>query len=187
MILKKSKVFTATILSLVVVSSAYARQAGGPGCSVMDSGSADGVPRTFEQLVQTATAIVEGTVQSVERAPRGTRGVVRDQILLTTTRVLKGSGITGLVGVSTGRSTGYFSMEPGERYIVFLTGDGLTRYPNRPDVPLYSSIPTATLCVNAGKVWVSGMGNRLREMFNALELEKAAAEILAYVRSRPAL
>jgi hypothetical protein len=178
--MKMSRAFAAAVLSILLVNSGSAHQAGGPGCTIMDSGTADGVPRTFEQLVRTTTAIIEGTVQSVERAPRGTR-LVRDQVLITATRVLKGPSLAGSVGVSTGRSTGYFAMEPGERFIVFLTGDGLARYPNRPDVPLYSSVPTATLCINAGNVWVSGTSNTLRTMFNGVELEKAVAEIRSYV------
>jgi hypothetical protein len=182
--MKTPRLFTAAILSLLVISNGYARQAGGPGCTVMDRGTADGVPRTLERLIDTATLIVEGTVQSVERGPRTPPAVARDQILLTATRVIKGPGITGLVGVSTSRSTGYFAMEPGERFIVFLTGDGVTRYPNRPDVPLYTSVPTATLCINAGKVWVHGTSNPLRAMVNGVDLEKAVAEIRSYVNPR---
>ena len=58
--------------------------------------------------------------------------------------------------------------------------------PERPDLPSYGLAVggRATLCIDAGKVWVHRNGEALRARFDGVELEKAVAEIQASVKAR---
>jgi hypothetical protein len=164
-----------------------------PACiSRAGGGVADGPAVTFERIVGLATAIVEATVQSVTIDPPPTgpgSPIQRDHAVFLATRVIRGPDALGSFTTNQLHATGLFDMEPGKRFILFLTpaDPRMPVPPERPDLPRYGLAAGArsTLCVAEGKVWVNRNGEFLRSRFDGVELEKAVAEIQASVKLQP--
>src|SRR5262245_2406340 len=96
-----------------------------PACtSRAGGGVADGPAVTFERAIGLATVIVEATVQSATIDPPPTAPgspIRRDHVVLLATRVIRGSDALGSFTTNQLHATGLFDMEPGKRFILFLT------------------------------------------------------------------
>jgi len=164
-----------------------------PACtSRVGGGVADGPAVTFERIAATATAIVEATLQSVTSDPPPTgpgSPIRRDHAVFLATRIIKGADSLGSFTTNQLHAAGLFEMAPGQRFILFLTAADprMPASPERPDLPRYGLAAGArsTLCIDAGKVWVNRNGEFLRSRFDGVELEKAVADIQAYLKLQP--
>jgi hypothetical protein len=152
-------------------------------------GVADGPAVNFERIATSATAIAEATVQSVVSDPPPTgpgSPISRDHAVLLATRVIKGPDSLGMFTVNQLRAAGLFELRPGQRFVLFLTtaDPRMPVSPERPDLPRYGLAAggRAMLCIDAGKVWVNRNGEFLRARFDGVELEKAVADIRAYLK-----
>jgi hypothetical protein len=153
-------------------------------------GVADGPRQTFENVTDRAVAIVEATVRDVTPPPPRPAvpvpggAVPAADIVLATTRVLKGSDTLKQVAVSQIGAMGLFEFKVGQRYILFLNNPdprAAGRFPDRPGVPRFTAVAPATMCVEGNIVHVSENGNFLRSRFDGMDLEKVVAEIRSYV------
>src|SRR6185295_3889329 len=134
-----------------------------------------------------AKVIVEAYVQSVDLAAPPARGgpIPRNDVLLIPVRVLKGPEALGQFAVDQIRASGFFEMQPGQHFILFLNDldpRGAQLFPERPGIPRYNVVLAAILCIDAGKIRVSPEGNYMRARFEGVDLEKAVADIQSYVR-----
>jgi hypothetical protein len=164
-----------------------------PACTSRSTGGVgDGPAVNFEQVANAASAIAEATVQSVVNDPPPTgpgSPIRRDHVVFMATRVIKGPDSLALFTVSQIGAAGLFEMRPGQRYILFLTADNprLPVSPERPDLPRYGlgAGGRISLCIEAGKVWVNRNGEAIRPRFDGVDLEKAVADIQAYLKAGP--
>ena len=181
----------ATLTPASVPATAAARQP--TPCLVQRSGGVlDGPGATFERAIDTSTLIVEATVQATAQGrriapPQVQNGPTEIDVTLVATRAIKGTAPQEPFVIARLPATGFFDMQPGQRFILFLgplDARAAEIYAASPLKNRLRVLLGATLCVDdAHVVHVSAQGNFIRHLDN-LPLEKAVGEIATAVGRR---
>ena len=167
-----------------------------PACVVQRSGGVlDGPGTTFERLIDTSPTIVEAIVQSTApgrftappeiqaKAPGG--GPREIDITLVARRAIKGTAPQDPFVIARLPATGFFDMQPGQRYVLFLgplDERAAAVYAASPVKNRMRANLGGALCVDeANVVHVSTEGGFIRHLDN-LPLEKAVGEIASYAQ-----
>lgn len=189
-------IVSASLPTMVVAQG----RSGGPGsqsapqtsqaCPISRGGVLDGAGRpTFERITDTTPIIVEAVVQSTATgraiAPNAPTGGPREvDVTLIATRALKGVAPEGPFVVARLPASGFFDMQPQQRFIVFVSPlDDRAREIYGTDAKNRMRLNmAATLCVDeTNTVHVSPEGNFMRQL-ESLPLKKVTDEITAYVK-----
>jgi hypothetical protein len=152
-------------------------------------------PESLNELCASSRLIVDAFVHSTFPA-RNLGRLLETDVVLLVTQTLKGSASPqqvvvaqrgGVVGEHKQLPTQYSLMQPGERYIIFLTDDPRQNVPVRVGIPRYwiTGQWVGILRVDAGAVHMSsGTPTSLRDKYDRMNLEQFLGEITSCIDDR---
>jgi hypothetical protein len=153
------------------------------------------IPASLRQLCNTSALIIEGVVDKVLPPRETSPGSLETDAIISVNQTLKGSVALkqlvisqrdGTLGDLDVRPTEYSLVQPGERYLLFVTEDARAKIPAVPGLKRYliSGIWSGLFYFEEGRMLVrADVSDRLREKYEGLTEDQIMKDVMEALQS----